>query len=73
MFKDWPCQFWGFLPLFLCRALGFGLGIQLREWGIQRFIRILGFGLRGYLPLVSREWKNRSNGTYNSSHSSIPY
>ena len=25
------------------------------------------------LPLVSREWKNGSNGTYNSSHSSIPY
>ena len=25
------------------------------------------------LPLVSREWKNGSNDTYNSSHSSIPY
>ena len=28
---------------------------------------------RAHLPLVSREWKNGSNGTYNSSHSSIPY
>ena len=33
----------------------------------------LGLRRGGLLPLVSREWKNGSNGTYNSSHASIPY